>query len=145
MNTNIFPRAGAVVAVWFLLGGALGCTADFMSKEKTPKIANLNYIPLIAPAEEGKTTPMIGTFDIIHKSGETASVNVAAYDAGGKELSSGSIPLNEASLKASDTLGFGFDMSTAKNGDYTFQVSITDAQGRQSNKLEGTFRVTGIY
>jgi hypothetical protein len=106
------------------------------------KIANLVYIPQQAPVEEGKTTPIIGTFDIIHKSGETLSVNSVAYDAGGREVFSGSMPLSDTELKMSDTLGFGFDMSTAKEGDFTFQVSLTDSKGRQSSKLEGAFKVT---
>jgi len=145
MTMNNFFRAMALPILWVMLSGPTGCSADFFNKDKSPKIANLDYIPLLAPAEEGKTTPIIGSFDITHKSGETVSVKSVAYDAEGKEVSSGSIALSEDALKASDTLGFGFDMSTAKKGNYTFQVSITDAKGRQSNKLDGTFRVTGIY
>lgn len=135
----------ALPVLLILLAGSVGCKADFVNKEKPPMIANLVYIPQQAPVEEGNTTSIIGTLDIIEKSGETVSVNFVAYDAGGKEVSSGSIPLSDNELKTSDTLGFGFDMSTAKKGDYTFQVSVTDSKGRQSNKLEGTFKVTDLY
>ncbi len=145
MAMNNFVRSVALSALLILLAGSVGCKADFVSKDKLPMIANLVYIPQQAPVEEGKTTPIIGTLDIIEKSAETVSVNFVAYDAGGKEISSGSIPLSETELKKSDTLGFGFDMSTAKKGDYTFQVSVTDSKGRQSNRLEGTFKVTDIY
>lgn len=142
---NNFVRSVALPVLLILLAGSVGCKADFVNKEKPPMIANLVYIPQQAPVEEGNTTSIIGTLDIIEKSGETVSVNFVAYDAGGKEVSSGSIPLSDNELKTSDTLGFGFDMSTAKKGDYTFQVSVTDSKGRQSNKLEGTFKVTDLY
>ncbi len=72
-------------------------------------------------------------------------VNYVTYDADGKEVSKGSIPLSDSELKTSDTLGFGFDVSIAKKGDYTFMVSITNSKGRQSNKLQGTFKVTDLY
>jgi len=150
MTMNNFFRFAAWSVLWVMLAGLAGCTADFVSKDKRPKIANLVYIPLMAPAEEGKRTNIIGSFDITYidityKSGETVSVNSVAYDGGGKEVSSSSIRVDEDALKTSSTLGFGFDMNIAKKGDYTFRVSITDSKGRQSNQLDGTFRVTEIY
>ncbi len=146
MPKHNFVRVIAVLVLWGTLVVSGGCTADFISrKDNPPKIANLVYIPQKAPIEEGKTTSIIGTFDIIHKNGETVSVNFVTYDAGGMEVSSGSIPLSASELKTSDTLGFGFDMSTAKKGDYIFKVSITNSKGRQSNKLQGTFEVTDLY
>ncbi len=145
MIMNNFVRALAWPFLWVMIAGLAGCTADFVSKDKAPRIEKLVYIPLLAPAEEGKTTSIIGSFDITHKDGVTVSVNTVVYDATGKEVSSGSIPLSEEALEISGTLGFGFEMNVAKKGNYTFRVSITDSKGRQSNQLDGTLRVTDIY
>jgi hypothetical protein len=134
-------RVVAFLILGIMLTGLAGCPLD---KDKPPKIANLVYIPQQAPMEEGKTTSIIGTFNILRGSGETVSINTVVLDAQGKEVSSGSIPLSEEALRTSNTLGFGFDMSTSKKGEYTFYVYITDGKGRQSNKLEGTFTVTGL-
>lgn len=142
MTKHNFVRAIAALVLCCTLAVSGGCTAD---KENPPKIANLVYIPQKAPVEEGKTASLIGTFDIIDKSGEIVMVNYVTYDADGREVSSGSIPLSDSELKTSDTLGFGFDMRTAKKGDYTFKVSISNSKGRQSNKLQGTFKVTDLY
>lgn len=132
----------ALPVLWILLTGLAGCP---MEKDKPPKIANLVYIPQQAPVEEGKTTSIIGTFNILHESGETATINNVVLDAQGREVSSGSVPVSEAALRTSTTLGFGFDMSTAKKGDYTFRVYITDDKGRKSNTLDGTVAVTGLF
>jgi hypothetical protein len=146
MTKNNFVQTVGVLVLWVIFTALGGCTADFFSsKDNPPKIANLVYIPQKAPVEEGKTTSIIGSFDIIHKNGENVSVNYVAYGAGGTKVTSGSIPLTDKELKTSDTLGFGFDMSTAKKGDYTFEVSITDSKGKTSNQLDGIFSVTDIY
>ncbi len=132
---------------WLFLGtlfatGLGGCSFD---KGKGPEIANPVYIPLQAPVDEGKTIALNGTFDIVRKNAETASVRTIVYDAQGKEVSSETIPLSDAALRTADTLAFGVDVSTSKKGDYTFQVAVTDSTGRESNKLDGTFAVTDLY
>ncbi len=134
---------------WLFLGtlfatGLGGCSLD--NKGKGPEIANLVYIPQQAPVDdEGKTTALNGTFDIVRKNAETASVRTIVYDAQGKEVSSETIPLSDAALRTADTLAFGVDVSTSKKGDYTFQVAVTDSTGRESNKLDGTFAVTDLF
>lgn len=143
MITLKFIRVMTLSVLWIILTGLSGC--PMMDKNSPPKIANLVYIPQQAPVEEGKTTSIIGTFNITHKSGETASINSVAYDAHGKEVSSVSLPVDDAAQRTADTLGFGLDMSTVTKGEYTFQVYIKDDKGRQSNKLDGTFEVTGLY
>lgn len=122
--------------------GLGGCSLD---KEKGPEIANLVYIPLQAPVDEGKTIALNGTFNIVRKNAETASVRAIVYDAQGKEVSSATIPLSDTVLRTTDTLAFGVDVSTSKKEDYTFQVAVTDSTGRESNRLDGTFAVTDLY
>jgi hypothetical protein len=143
MTSLKFVRIMVLSTLWIMLTGLSAC--PMMDKNSPPEIANLNYIPQRAPMEEGKTTAIIGSFNIIHKSSETASVNVDAYDANGKKVASVSLPLDDATQRAADTLAFGIDMSTATKGKYTFHVFIKDDKGRQSNSLDGTFEVTGIY
>jgi hypothetical protein len=128
--------------MWIMLTGLSGCPMD---RGNPPKIANLVYIPQQAPVDEGKSTAIIGTFDITREMGEIVSINTEAFDAQGKKISSGSFPMSDAALKTSDTLGFGFDMSTSVKGEYTFQIYIIDSRGQQSNRLVGTYAVTGIY
>jgi hypothetical protein len=138
-----FVRVMALSMLWIMLTGLSAC--PMMDKNSPPEIENLVYIPQRAPVEEGKTTAIIGSFNITHKSGETASVNAVAYDSHGKEVASVSLPLDDAEQRTANTLAFGFDMSTATKGKYTFQVSIKDDKGRQSNALDGTFEVTDLY
>ncbi|HYA86086.1 MAG TPA: hypothetical protein VEI57_03335 [Nitrospirota bacterium] len=142
MKTHNFIRAMAWSALWVMLTGLTSCPLD---RDKTPKIADLVYIPQQAPVDTGKTVAIIGTFDIIRESGETASIDTAVFDAQGNKVSSESFPLSDAALKTQSTLAFGFDMSTAKTGEYAFQLYIIDSKGKQSNKLDGTFAVTGLY
>lgn len=139
-----FINAVVLAVLWTALSGLSGCPIDTL-KNSPPEIANLVYIPSQAPVDEGKTTPIIGSFNILNEGGETASIKTAAYDARGKQVASETMPLSDATLRTAKTLGFGFDMSTAQKGNYTFQVSIMDEKGRQSNKLDGTFSVTGLY
>ena len=136
-------RALVWSVVWIMLTGLTGC--PMMDRDRPPEIADLVYIPQQAPEDAGKTAAIIGTFDITRKSGETASINGVVFDAQGNKIAAESIPLNDASLKTSDTLGFGFDMSTSRRGEYTFQLYIIDSKGKQSNRLDGTFAVRGIY
>ena len=135
-------RAVAWSALWIMLTGLTGCPMD---KDNPPKIADLVYIPQQAPEDAGKTVAIIGSFDIIRESGETVSINTEVFDAQGNKVASDSSPLSDAALKMSNTLGFGFDMSTSKKGDYAFQLYIIDGKGRQSNRLDGNFAVTGLY
>jgi hypothetical protein len=138
-----FIRIMALSTLWIMLTGLSAC--PMMDKNSPPEIENLNYIPQRAPVDEGKTTAIIGSFNITHKNGETASVNVEAFDAHGKKVASVTLPLDDAEQRTANTLAFGLDMSTAKKGKYTFNVFIKDDKGRQSNALDGTFEVTDIY
>ena len=36
-------------------------------------------------------------------------------------------------------------MSASKKGEYAFQIYVIDSKGRQSNKVDGTFAVTGLF
>lgn len=132
---------------WLVFGtmfatGLGGCSLD---KAKGPEIANLVYIPLQAPVEEGKTTSINGMFNVLREKGEIASVHTIVYDALGREVASATIPLSDTALRTSDTLAFGVDVSTSQKGDYTFQVAVTDGKGRLSNKLDGVFAVTDLF
>ena len=134
------------IMVWIVLLTIITGFADWpMFKDEPPKIADLVYIPQRAPVDEGKSTAIIGTFDITYENGETAYINTEAFDAQGNKVASGSFPLNDAALKTSGTLGFGIDMNTSRKGDYTFEVYIIDSKGRPSNRLDGTFKVTGVF
>lgn len=135
-------RAVVWTSLWIMLTGLSGCPLDM---DKPPRIADLVYIPQQVPEDAGKTTAVIGTFDITQESGEIMSINTEAFDAQGKKVSSESFPLSDATLKTSSTLGFGLDMSASKKGEYAFQIYIIDSKGRQSNKLDGTFAVTGLF
>lgn len=113
--------------------------------EKPPVIDNLVYEMQAVPVQEGGTANVTGTFDITQEIGEMASVNTVVYDSQGKQISSNSVPLTDASLRTSDSLGFGVEINNSKKGDYTFRVYVTDTKGRQSNALIGTVKVTDIF
>ncbi len=74
---------------WLFLGtlfatGLGGCSLD---KVKGPEIANLVYIPQQAPVDdEGKTISLNGTFDIVRKNAETASVQRLSMTRRGKKF-----------------------------------------------------------
>lgn len=142
MTTLKLIRTMALFVLWILLTGLAGCPMD---RDKAPKIANLVYIPQQTPVDVGKKTAVIGSFDITRESDETMSITTEAFDAQGKKVSSESIPLSDAALKTSSTLGFGFDMNTSMQGAYAFQIYITNGKGQQSNRLDGTFVVTGLF
>jgi hypothetical protein len=120
-----------------------GCFRE--GSKENPEIKNLVYIPLAAPVEEGKATPIIGTFNILRERGESASITAAAFDPSGRQVATETLPLGDQSLKVATTLGFGFDMPVSKKGDYLFQVFLTDSSGRQSNRLNGTFAVSDLF
>jgi len=143
MKASTIMRMAGGLFFGLLVATALGaCSLD---KQKGPEIANLVYIPMQAPAEEGKTVALNGTFNVEQRTGEIVSVRTVVYDAQGKEVASATIPLDDPGLRTADTLGFGVEVSTAKKGDYTFQVAVTDGKGKLSNKLEGTFAVTDLF
>jgi len=137
-----FIRTMTWSVMWIMLTGLSGCPMD---RDSPPKIANLVYIPQQAPVDEGKSTAIIGTFDITREMGEIVSINTEAFDAQGKKVASESIPVSDATLKTSSTLGFGFDMSTSFKGVYAFQIYIIDSKGQQSNRVDGTFAVTDLF
>ena len=96
-------RAVVWTSLWIMLTGLSGCPLDI---DKPSRIPDLVYIPRQVPEDAGKTTAVIGTFDIIQESGEIMSINTEAFDAQGKKVSIGVCPLSDATLKTSAPLGF---------------------------------------
>jgi hypothetical protein len=138
-NTRAFPL---ILIGWLLLAGLSGCLNRM---DEGPKIANLNYATLRAPADEKGIFTVTGIFNIVRARGETVSVNTVVYDAQGKQVAKESIPLTDTALRTSDTLAFGIDCSAAKKGAYTFLTSVQDSNGKQSNGLMGTFTITDVF
>ncbi len=132
-----------LLGMGIMLAGLTACPLE--KKPPTTQIANLVYGLLRVPVQEGRSTTLTGTFNIIHKTAETDSVSTVVYDAQGKQVAVETIPLGDSSLRTSDTLAFGVDTSIAKKGLYTFQVYVTDSKGGQSNRLAGTFAVTDVF
>ncbi len=141
MKKSIYRQAILLPFLAFLVAGLAGCSVD----KGNPEIANLVYIPQKAPVEEGKTANIIGTINVLRESGETASVNTVVLDETGKQLAAGSLPVSGGTGGATNALGFGLSIDISRKGDYLFQVYVVDSKGRQSNRLDGTFRVTDVF
>ncbi len=139
MNSRIFGAGMLLIAA---LAGLAGC-AD--NSNKPPVLANVVYELRAQPVQEGGSANVIGSFDVIERSAETAAIHTVVVDSSGKQVGGTVVQLTDAPLRISDSVGFLVQIPLSKKGEYTFRVFITDSDGRQSNSLSGTFAVTDVF
>jgi hypothetical protein len=126
-----------------MLLGPGGCAFE---RDEPPEIDNLTYFMDRAPvAKKGGTESVTGTIEVMNKNREVVSVTTVAYDSGGRQVAEATIPVSTDSVRATGSLAFWVEISTSKKEDYTFQIYVTDAKGRQSNRVTGAFAVTDLF
>lgn len=125
----------AFIALGCSSGGGGGSSPTGPSGS-APGISNLQYSPHSATVGQGGgAVTATGTIDFIDADGDVSSFKITGNGtektypvAGATGIKSGTIYITAVS-----------DTTTARSG--TFQVSVIDSQGHESNKLTGTFTV----
>lgn len=112
-------------------GGSGGAPSN-----STPSITNLAYSPSTALQMEGSgQVTMVGTFDFADAGGDLAAIHLVVQ---GDTLT---IQIDGIDGAKSGTIEGTIVVDTSTVGTYPFQVYVTDAGGRRSNSLSGTFEV----
>jgi hypothetical protein len=101
-----------------------------------PTISNLQYSPNAAVFNQGGGTIAInGTLDFSDPDGDVTTLRLTTT-AGSQDTA-----IQGASGIKSGSLMGAFSLSTTQLGHFTFQVSLLDGKGHQSNSLSGGFDV----
>ena len=120
-----------------------GCAFD---RDEPPEIDNLTYFMDRAPVEkEGGTESVTGTIEVMNRNREVVSVTTVASDSRGSRVAEATVPVNTDSVRETGSFAFWVEISTSKTESYTFQVHVTDAKDRQSNRVTGAFAVTDLF
>ena len=119
-------------------GGSSGTSGGGdLDNGTAPIISNLQYAPTSAVLNQGGgTVTLAGTFDFSDPDGDVTTLRLAT--------ATGNLdtPIQGAAGVKSATLNGAFAVSTTQLGHFTFQVSLLDGKGHQSNSLPGFFDVT---
>ena len=104
-------------------------------------ISNLSYTPTAAYVDSGGgQVTVTGSIAFSSANGGAASVTIEIADSGGTIVSTSTTPVAGGGVMYGSVQGTVV-ASTIAIGDYTIRVTLTDAAGRVSNTLSGSFRV----
>lgn len=122
-------------------GGGNSSSGGGSTNSSTPVISNLSMSPNQASLNQGGGAVTANmTFNFIDTGGDLSTFTVFYYDKNGATISkSGTI--QGASGITSGSILVTMAISTTERGTTTGGVFVTDAGGRESNRLTGTFTV----
>lgn len=104
-----------------------------------PSITGLEYSPASAYEARDGTTWVTGSVDFVDAGGDLVRLDVAKSWGAGESFS-----MLEFNGVTSGSARFYVGVPTSQTGPLTFEVSVTDSQGKVSNRLAGTFSVLPV-
>lgn len=124
-------------------GGGGGSNAAAPSVH-VPSISNLELSPEeVNLNRDGGHTTISVSFNFVDNGGDLSFITVTAYDALGNNLGSSNSQISGADGMTSGIIQGTMNLSTGTIAVYTFEFSLTDKAGKQSNKMSAEFSVMG--
>ena len=110
----------------------------------TPVISNLSISPQGAALNQGGGVVAVTMSHHFSDAGSDVSTfTLRAYDSTGTLLDSTTQASSASGHSSGDLIYTGINAPTTKVETYTLEIFLTDATGAESNKLSGTFVVSG--
>jgi len=141
----LFLGFGFLLLILFSCGGGGGSSSGGGSgtDPSTPSISNLSFYPTSATVNQGGGSVQVSaSFRFIDNGGDLSNFTVFYYDQNGNPVLNGPFPLSNVSGKTVGTIYAYVNIDTTKAMVWSGGVYVTDASGRQSNRLTGNFTVS---